>query len=245
MEVINDLLGYDGLKIVQRPDMFSFSMDSMLLGYFAPITKKTRKIMDLCTGNGPVAMYLTLRTKAHIDAVEIQDDVYDLLKKSIEMNNLTAQINTYHRNLIDIHKEVGNDQYDLVTCNPPFFKVDEDSNLPATDYKTMARHEITANLEDIIIESKRLLKNKGILYMVHRPDRLADILELLRKHKLYAKSLKFVYPRENSNANTVLVMAQKGMKDGFLKVLEPLIVHEGDSYSEIVRDVFLYKKDVL
>lgn len=245
MEVVNDLLGYDGLKIIQRPDMFHFSIDSMLLGYFAPITKKTERIMDLCTGNAPVAMYLTLRTSAKIEGVEIQDEVFDLAKRSIELNGLEQQIHLYHRNLIGLHKDTGHDVYDLVTCNPPFFKLNEDSNLPSTDYKTIARHEVSATLEDIIVEAKRLLKNKGVFYFVHRPDRLSDILLTLKKHKMYPKSLRFVYPKQGTNANAVLVSAQKGMKDGFLNVLEPLFVHEGNTYSKAVRDIFFYRKDML
>jgi len=129
MEVINDLLAYDGLKIIQRPDMFNFSLDSLLLGYFAPIGYKTKRIIDLCTGNAPVPMYLTLRTNLPIDAVEIQEEVYDLACRSIKMNKLENQVNIIHNDLIGIHKELGVNNYELVTCNPPFFKLLESSNL--------------------------------------------------------------------------------------------------------------------
>lgn len=244
VEIINDLLAYDGLKIIQRPDMFNFSLDSLLLGYFSEVTYKTEKIMDLCTGNAPVAMYLTLRTEAEIHACEIQDEVYDLAEKSIGMNQLEDRIKLYHRNLKDIHKDAGVNSFDLVTCNPPYFKLRETSNLNATDYKTLARHEVTATLEDIIIESKRLLKNKGYLAMVHRPERLVEIFRVLEDHNLTPKTVRFIYPKENTNANSVIIHAQKDANPG-LKVLEPIIVHEGQEYSKVVKEVFHYKKNMI
>lgn len=241
MEIINDLLAYDGIKIIQRPDMFNFSLDSLLLGYFSEVNYKTNKIMDLCTGNAPVAMYLTMRTEAEIYAVEIQDDVYELAKKSLELNKFEKRIKLYHRDLKDVHKVVGVNSFDLVTCNPPFFKLSETSNLNKNDYKTLARHEVTATLDDIVTESKRLLKNKGFLAMVHRPDRLVEIFEVLENHNLTPKTIRFIYPKANTNANSVIVHAQKDANPG-LKVLEPVIVHEGNEYSEIVKEVFHYKK---
>jgi tRNA1(Val) A37 N6-methylase TrmN6 len=244
VEIINDLLAYDGLKIIQRPDMFNFSLDSLLLGYFSEVNYKTEKIMDLCTGNAPVAMYLTLRTEAVIHAVEIQDDVYDLANKSLKMNGLDERVHLHHRNLKDIHKSVGVNSFDLVTCNPPFFKLRETSNLNKTDYKTLARHEVSATLEDIVIESKRLLKNKGYLAMVHRPERLSEILHVLESHNLTPKTLRFIHPKEGTNANSVIIHAQKDANPG-LKVLEPIIVHYGDEYSKVVKEVFHYKKNML
>ena len=241
MEIVNDLLAYDGLKIIQRPDMFNFSLDSLLLGYFSHVNYKTNKIMDLCTGNAPVAMYLTLRTDAEIHAVEIQDDVHALAKKSIEMNKLEDQISLQHRDLKDIHKSVGVNSFDLVTCNPPFFKLRETSNLNKTDYKTLARHEVTATLEDIVVEAKRLLKNKGYLAMVHRPERLVEIMKVLEDHNLTPKTIRFIYPKPNTNANSVIIHAQKDANPG-LKVLEPVIVHIENEYSDIVKEVFHYKK---
>ena len=119
MEVINDLLGYDGLKIVQDPEMFSFSIDSMILGYFATINKKTKLIVDLCSGNAPIPLYLTLRTKAHIIGVEIQKKVYELALKSVKMNNKDNQITLLNKDLKGISNEI-KENVDLVTCNPPF-----------------------------------------------------------------------------------------------------------------------------
>jgi len=224
--------------------MFNFSLDSLLLGYFAPVSIKTKKIIDFGTGNAPIPLYLTLRTDALIEAVEIQEDVFRLADKSVKMNNFENQITLYNRDLIGIHKEVGVNCYDLVTCNPPFFKHLESSNINKTEYKTIARHEVKLKLEDILIEAKKVLKNKGYLAMVYRPDRLAELMGLLRQHSLEPKSLRMVYPSKGTNANGLIIIAQKGANAG-MKVLEPIFVHKGEEYTKIVREVFYLKKTMI
>ena len=176
-EVIHDLLGYDGLKIIQRPDMFNFSLDSTLLADFVIPLGKTKKILDLGTGNAPIPLFLSLKTTAHITGIDIQEMSYDLARRSVELNNLQDQITIKRQDIKGLHKHYDNGEFDLITCNPPFFKYKETSNVNDSDYKTIARHEVLVTLEDIIIEAKRLLKTKGSLYMVHRTERLIEIIE--------------------------------------------------------------------
>ena len=121
MEVINDLLGYDGLKIVQDPELFSFSIDSILLASFATINRKTKRVIDLCSGNAPIPLYLSLRTKYPIVGVEIQKKPFQLAQKSVIINNKEEQIEIINDDLKGISKKFGQQSFDLVTCNPPFF----------------------------------------------------------------------------------------------------------------------------
>ena len=241
MEVINDLLGYDGLKIVQNPDMFSFSIDSMILGYFATINKKTNKIIDLCTGNAPIPLYLTLRTKAHITGVEIQKKVYELGVKSVKMNNKEDSITLLNLDLKGVSEKLDK-KFDLVTCNPPFFKYDETSNINKSEYKTIARHEVMVNLDDCIKEASKLLKSKGYFAMVHRPDRLVEILEVMKKYKIEPKRLQFVHPKIDCEPNHILI---EGIKDGNpgLKVLKPLIVYENDKWTKEILKIYNLKEE--
>lgn len=241
-EVINDLLGYDGLKIIQRPDMFNFSLDSTLLADFCKLQTKTKKIMDLGTGNGPIPLFLSLRTKAKIVGVEIQKDVFDLAKRSIALNNLEDQITIINDDIKGIHKKFENGEFDLITCNPPFFKYKESSHTNKNDYKTIARHEVLVTLEDIIIESKRLLTTKGSLVMVHRTERLVDIINTLTKHRFAVKRMRFVYPKIGEESNIVLIDATNNGQQG-LKLMEPLYVHEGNYYTEEVLRIFNYGKE--
>lgn len=238
---INDLMGYEGLKICQNPDMFSFSIDSMLLASFASIKKNTNKIIDLCSGNAPIPLYLTLRTSAKIYGVELQREAYDLAIRSIELNNIN-QIEMINDNLIDIHKRFEHESFDLVTCNPPFFKYIEGSNINKNDFLTIARHEVYVDLDQIVKEAFKLLKTGGSFAIVHRPDRLVDILEAFRRNRIEPKRLRFVYPRINKECNHILIEGIKNGNPGGLKILDPLYVYDGDSWTKEIKEIYNYKR---
>lgn len=224
--VCNELLGRELLKIYQDTDYFNFSIDSMLLASFATVGYKTKRICDLCSGNAPIPLYLTLRTNASIVGVEIQKHSYDLAIKSIEENKLEDRIKMYNSNLIGVNKEIG--KFDLVTVNPPFFKLGN-HNVNPLDSKAIARHEVMATLDDIVKEASLLLNPKGRLAMVHRPDRLLEILEVFRKYKIEPKRLRFVYPKEGKECNHILVEGIRDGEMGNLRVLPPLYVYKDDN----------------
>lgn len=243
VEVVNDLLGYDGLKIIQRTDMFHFSLDSTLLADFVVTTAKTKNIIDLGTGNAPIPLFLSLKTDASIVGIDIQEAVFDLAKRSVELNNLSKQITIKHQDIKGIHKKYENGSFDIVTCNPPFFKYIETSNVNKNDFKTIARHEVLITLEEVIKEAKRLLTTKGSLYLVHRTERLMDLMVLLDKHKYSVKRLRFVYSKEGEQSNMVLLEASNNGQT-IVKVDPPLYVHEDDGYTDEIKRIFRYGKDV-
>jgi len=240
-EVLNDLLGYDGLKIIQRHDMFNFSLDSTLLANFVTINKNVKKIIDLGTGNAPIPLFLSIRTKAKIIGVEIQELSYDLAKRNVEINNLTDQIEILHADLKNINKSLGHHTFDIVTSNPPYFKVTSEANVNKNDYLTIARHEVLVTLEDVVKEASLLLRHGGYFSLVHRPDRLLDIFEVLRKYPLEPKRIRFVYPKVNRECNTVLIEARKSNRGG-LKILNPLYIYDSNSeYTLEIRKMFMMK----
>lgn len=241
-EVIHDLLGYDGIKIIQRSDMFQFSLDSTLLADFVTIPARTTRIIDLGTGNAPIPLFLSLKTKAHITALELQEDVALLAQKSVEINHLEAQIDVVNGDIKGIHKHYPNGFFDLVTANPPFFRYHETSITNKHDYQTIARHEVLVTIEDIIVESKRLLKTKGSLNLVHRTERLIEIIQLLLLHKFSIKRMRFVHPREGQPSNMVLLEASNNGNTE-LTMMDPLYVHEGDGYTDEVLAIFRYGKE--
>ncbi|MCF7926357.1 MAG: tRNA1(Val) (adenine(37)-N6)-methyltransferase [Candidatus Izimaplasma sp.] len=241
-EVINDLLGYDGLKIIQRPDMFNFSLDSTLLADFVKPRTTTKKILDLGTGNAPIPIFLSLKTEANIIGIDIQDDILDLAKRSVKLNHLETQITIKKQNIKGIHKHYENSEFDILTCNPPFFKYKSSSHINKNDYKTIARHEVEITFEEIVIEAKRLLKTNGSFYLVHRTNRLMEIIETLKKHNFAIKQLRFVYPKANANSNMVLIESSSNGKTG-LKLLSPLIVHEGQEYTKEIKQIFHYGEE--
>lgn len=245
-EVLNDLLGYDGLKIIQHPEMFNFSLDSTLLGNYATLNKNAHKVVDLCTGNAPIPLFLSLRnSNIKIIGVEIQDVSHDLASRNVAVNGLENQIEIIKGDLKGINEKIGRFSYDVVTCNPPYFKVNPDSNLNKNYYLTIARHEVLATLDDVVKEASLLLKQGGRFAMVHRPDRLIDIIETFRKYKFEPKRMRLVYPRIHREANVLLIEGIKGGKAGNLRIENPLFVYENETsvnYSQEILDLFMLGK---
>lgn len=163
MEVVNYLLGYKNLKIVQNTDMFNFSLDSVLLPNFVTLNKNTAKILDIGCGNAPIPLILSTKTRAKIIGVEIQKDVYELALKTVKMNDLEKQIEIINDDINNIYTYFETESFDTVVCNPPYFKVATTPNLNTIEYKTIARHEIKLNLEQIINVAKKVLKIMEIL----------------------------------------------------------------------------------
>ncbi|MEG2322134.1 MAG: tRNA1(Val) (adenine(37)-N6)-methyltransferase [Bacilli bacterium] len=238
MEVTNYLLGYKDYLIVQDTDMFNFSLDSVLLPNFATINKNIKNILDIGCGNAPIPLILSTKTKAKITGVEIQKEVYELAKKSVTLNNLDKQIEIINADINEIYDTFENEYYDIITCNPPFFKVEEQSNLNNNTYKTIARHEVKLNLNQLFKIAKKLLKNNGNIVIVHRPERLLEILSTMKEYNIEPKKLQFVYPKTNMDANILLIEGKKNGKSG-LKIYPPIYIHyENGEYTEQITKYF-------
>ena len=198
-----------------------------MLANFATIRLRDKNILDLGTGNGVIPLILSLRTNKHIDGVEIQEYLADMAKKSVELNKLTNQINIYN---VDMKNFVTSDtieNYDLIVCNPPYFKINEKNFLNLSIHKQIARHELEITLSDIFCISKKLLTNNGNLVVVHRTTRLLEIFDLYRKNGIEPKRVQFVYEKANKESTLVLVEGQKGGKPG-LKIEKPFILYNED-----------------
>lgn len=235
---INDLVYFKDIKIVQNKDYFNFSLDSVLLPNFVEITRKTKKILDMCTGNAPIPLILSTKTDAKIYGVELQKEVYDLAKETIKINNLDNQIELINDNIKNLKKTFDTETFDIITCNPPYFKKKDDSIINENKIKSIARHELEMELEDVMIISKALLKNEGSLVLVHRTDRLIEIIELMKKHNIEPKRMRLIYPKVNAESNLVLIDGRKNGKEG-LKILPPLYIHNDDnSYTSEVLEMF-------
>lgn len=226
---INYLLGYPNLKVYQDDSMFKFSIDSVLLPNFVTISKKKGKILDIGCGNAVIPIILSTRTNNHIDGVEIQKDVYDLACKSVEYNKLEEQISIYNADIKKISDSLLTDTYDTITCNPPYFKNMISNN---ESHKTFARHEKSLNIDDIMIIAKKLLKNNGNIAIVHRTERLIDIISAMRENNIEPKRIQFVYSKDGKPSNILLIEGTKNGKPG-VKIMEPLYLHNQDhTYSE-------------
>ena len=238
MKVTNYLLGYENLKIIQDNEMFNFSLDSVLLPNFITLNETVKNILDIGCGNAPIPLILSAKTKAHITGIEIQKEVSEMAKESVKLNNLENRITIINKDAKEYAKEMTPEYFDIITCNPPYFEVLETSRLNKNDYKTIARHEVTLNLKDILKIARKLLKNGGTLGLVHRPERLIDILTTMREYNIEPKKIRLVYPGKNKEANILLIEGKKNGKKG-LKILPPLYSHNPDgSYTEEIQKYF-------
>ena len=234
-----DDLELSDLKIIQNPEKFCFGMDAVLLSGFVS-AKAGCRVLDLCTGTGIIPLLLSAKTRAEsFVGLEIQPESADMAKRSVELNGLTGKIKIVEGDVCEASKIFGAASFDIVTVNPPYMTGGHGLANPS-EAKAIARHEVLCTLEDVCREGARCLKPKGHLFMVHRPFRIAEIIQTLAKYKLEVKRLRFVYPYVYSEPNMVLIEAVKGGNPR-VTVEKPLIVwEEKDVYSAELREKYGY-----
>ena len=238
-----DDLQINNYKIIQNKNGFCFGVDSVLLSDFAKDIKKNSFVLDLGTGTGIIPILLCAKTKLKkIIGIEVQEDIADMAKRSISLNRLEEKFEVININIKNVEEKFKRESLDFVITNPPYKKLDT-GKVNENEYKYISRHECSANLEDFIKASKYLLKDKGSLYMVHRPERLADIIELMRKYKIEPKKIRMVHSTINKEASLVLIKAIKNAK-AFLKIDKPLIIYnENGEYTDEIYKIYNKEKE--
>lgn len=236
---IHDLLAYDGLKIIQGRDLFRFSLDSLLLANFVNINMRSKKIIDLGCGNGPIPLFISLKTDKPIIGVDVQKEACELARKSVELNHLEDQIQIIECDIKNIYKKFDTNIFDVVISNPPFFKLHKDSQLNKSKNKSISRHEVLIDLEGIIKSAARLCTTGGSFNMIHRANRVEEIIVLLDKYNFAIKRMQFVYTQPEKDALMVLFDTRYNGKKGDIKVLKPLFVYnESNEYTEDILKIF-------
>lgn len=211
MEYRIDDLELNGLKLKQDPKGFCFGLDAVYLSNYAKC-EEGEIVVDLCTGNGVIPVLLTAKIPAgKIYGVEIQKEVAELAAENVKFNNLTEKIQIINEDLNDIVDYFGKSKIDVITCNPPY-RTRGCGMVNEADTKAIARHEIKCTLEDVIRVSSTLLRPLGKFFMIHRPDRICDILTLMREYKIEPKRIKFIQPTINKNPEFVLIEGLRGGK---------------------------------
>ncbi len=233
-----DDLEYKGLKIIQNKNWFCFGIDSILLSDYAKNIKNNSVVMDIGTGTGIIGLLLCKKTNLKkIYGIEIQKDVAEMAERSIKLNELDNKFKILNINIKDIKKHFVNNQIDVIVTNPPY-KKDNTGVKNENLVKLISRHEVECSLEDIIEKSSIVLKNLGQFYMVHRAERIVDVLVLLRKYKIEPKEMRFVHSKQNEKPNLILIKAVKNAKE-YLKIEKPLIIYNEDgSYTEEILEIY-------
>ena len=206
-----DELQRNGYRIIQNPERFCFGMDAVLLSGFAR-AKKQERCLDLGCGNGIIPILMEAKTEGkHFTGLEIQPESADMARRSVALNGLQDRIDIVEGDIKDASKIFGASSFHVVTTNPPYMTAQHGlTNL--YEAKTIARHEVLCNLEDIIRESARLLMPGGRFYMVHRPFRLAEIISLMVQYRMEPKRMRLVYPYVDREPNMVLIEGLRGGK---------------------------------
>ena len=234
-----DELQRNGYRIIQNPERFCFGMDAVLLSGFAR-AKKQERCLDLGCGNGIIPILMEAKTEGkHFTGLEIQPESADMAKRSVALNGLQDRIDIVEGDIKDASKIFGASSFHVVTTNPPYMTA-QHGLTNVYEAKTIARHEVLCNLEDIIRESARLLMPGGRFYMVHRPFRLAEIISLMVQYRMEPKRMRLVYPYVDREPNMVLIEGLRGGKSR-MTVEKPLIVYkEPGKYTYEIYDVYGY-----
>lgn len=224
-----DDLGLSGLHIWQDRREFCFGIDAVLLSSFAEV-KKGESVLDLCSGNGIIPILLAGKTEAEkISGIEINPVQTALFRRSIAENSL-LHVTVLEGDLKDAAVLTGGARFHVVTCNPPYMKAGQIQN--PSENRAIARHEILCTLFDVIKAASERLHYGGRFYMVHRPDRLTDILETMRVCKIEPKRIRLVHSTAEKPASLVLLEGTRG-GGAFLRVMPPLILYNADgSYTK-------------
>ncbi|MBH1941919.1 tRNA1(Val) (adenine(37)-N6)-methyltransferase [Mobilitalea sibirica] len=234
-----DDLHRNNYQIIQNTEKFCFGMDAVLLSGFVRVFER-EVVLDLGTGTGIIPILLEAKTEGkHFTGLEIQEESADMAKRSVSINELEDKIDIVVGDIKEASKIFGLASFDVVTSNPPYMNHSHGIVNPAAA-KAIARHEILCSLEDVIREAARVLKPNGRFYLVHRPFRLIEIVNILSLYKLEAKRMKLVHPYVNKEPNMVLIECVKGGRSNLI-VEAPLVVYkEPGVYTDEIYDIYGY-----
>lgn len=239
-EIIDDLQ-CKGMKIIRKPKWFSYGMDAVLLSNYCHF-KKNSKVLDIGTGTAIIPILINAKNDlSKIYGIEVQDEVADMAKRSIILNDLEDKIEIINDDVNNYTSYFRSATFDAITTNPPY-KIANTGLKNSLDQKTISRHEILVNLEEIISISSKLLKQHGNLFMVHRPDRLVDIFCLMRKYNIEPKNIRFVHPHACDKPNLILIRATKCGKKELLYEKPLYVYEETGEYTEDLLGIYRSNK---
>lgn len=232
-----DKLFRENMKIIQSKAVFSFSVDALLLADFTRMTKRTKRVMDLCSGNAVIPLLLSHKTAAHIDGVEIQEQLVDMAERNIQINHKHEQISVYQMDMKNIKDTFSHSQYDTVTVNPPYF-----TNNQPVKHKgphSIARHEIYISLKEVVDTARYLVENKGRLNMVHRAERSAEVISVLHDKGFKVRRLQYVYNDISSKKAMFILIEAIFNSQTEVEVMPPFYIYNQDkTYSKDMLEVY-------
>lgn len=235
-----DDLGIQNYRIIQNPELFCFGIDAVLLSDFAKV-KEGKKVLDMGTGTGILPILLAAKTEAgHLTGLEIQKQSVEMARRSVALNELEKRIEIVEGDIKEASQIFGMQSFDVITCNPPYMISQHGLKNPDMP-KAIARHEVLLTFEDVAREAAKVLKEGGDFFLVHRPFRLVELFEMLTRHKLEPKKVRFVHPYVDNEPNMVLIHCKKGAKR-YVTIDKPLIVYKDTNvYTDEILEIYRLK----
>ncbi|EIM5204565.1 tRNA1(Val) (adenine(37)-N6)-methyltransferase [Staphylococcus pseudintermedius] len=231
-----DYLIREDLRIIQNDAVFSFSTDALLLGHFTEVRKRDR-ILDMCAGNGVIPLLLSDKGNNVITGVEIQPQLVNMAVRSVQYNHLEDRITMVEMDINALIQAYSPAQFDLITCNPPYFKANQ-TNQHQLEAHKIARHEIYCTLDDCLRVSNHLLKEGGRVVMVHRAERMRDLFESMRHYRIEPKRLHMIFSKPGKAAQTIVVEGRKGGRQG-LDIAPPFYIYdEQGDYTPEMKEIY-------
>ncbi|HDV5991860.1 TPA: tRNA1(Val) (adenine(37)-N6)-methyltransferase [Staphylococcus pseudintermedius] len=231
-----DYLIREDLRIIQNDAVFSFSTDALLLGHFTEVRKRDR-ILDMCAGNGVIPLLLSDKGNNVITGVEIQPQLVNMAVRSVQYNHLEDRITMVEMDINALIQAYSPAQFDLITCNPPYFKANQ-TNQHQLEAHKIARHEIYCTLDDCLRVSNHLLKEGGRIVMVHRAERMLDLFESMRHYRIEPKRLHMIFSKPGKAAQTIVVEGRKGGRQG-LDIAPPFYIYdEQGDYTPEMKEIY-------
>lgn len=238
-ETIDDLQ-LNGLKLIQKKTGFKFGVDAVLLSDFFQADQNA-KVMDIGTGTGIIPVLLYGKNKGcDFTGIDIQEDMIEMAQRSAQLNGIQDHVRFVLCDVKEIKSMYKNESFDAIVTNPPYMKAGN-GLLNPDKAKALSRHELACTVYDIMAAANYLLKEKGKVYMIHRPHRLPDIFDAMRTYKIEPKRMRFVYPDARKEPNLVLICGVKLGKQE-LRVDKPLFIYEEENvYTQEIKTIYGYK----
>lgn len=232
-----DDLQTKGYQIIQDPKRFCFGVDAVLLSEFVKVRKGSR-VLDLGTGTGIIPILLAAKTEAsYIAGLEIQEDSVDMAVRSVAFNHLQERIQIIQGDIKEAAGLFPAASFDVVTSNPPYM-INQHGLENPYEPKNIARHEVLCNLEDVVRAAAQLVRPGGSFFLIHKPFRLAEIMDVLMRYKLEPKRMRLVHPYVEKEPNMVMLEAVRGGKPR-ITIEPPLIVYrEPGVYTDEVQRIY-------
>lgn len=236
-EIEITLDGVRDVRVYQHLYGYRFSVDALLLYSFVNV-KHVRDIADLGAGSGIIGLLLARKyEEANVLLVELQEGLYYLARRNIELNDLGERVSAVLSDIGRIVEKVGGMSFDLVVSNPPFRKPTT-GRISLGEERAVARHEIRLRLPELTEAASRLLRARGRFFIIYHPERLLELVDTLRAYRLEPKRVRFVHNDRSTVSKMVLIEAVKEGRAG-VRIEKPLFIYgkEG-SYTREIKEMY-------